>query len=138
MLEIIRCLCVHILLGNEGGVATIFSATCECAAGYVRIQTRVYQMKYTPLSFTVYCVYIHITHISAVLRALTSLSPMAFRLQPNLSATDDTDDETLPITSLPCQWKAPKTRKESTLKMSVATFQKHEYVKPAKKPFGRL
>ena len=26
---------VYILLGNEGGVATICLATCECAAGYV-------------------------------------------------------------------------------------------------------
>ena len=63
---------------------------------------------------------------------------MAFRLPPNLSATDDTDDEAPPITSLPCQWKTPKTRKESTLKMSEATFQKHEYAKPTKKIFKPL
>ena len=66
------------------------------------------------------------------------MSPTAFRIQPNLSATDDTDDETSPITSLPCQWKARKTRIESTLKMSEATFQKHEYAKPAQKIFKPL
>ncbi len=56
---------------------------------------------------------------------------MTFRLQPKISAADDTDDET-PIISLRCQWKAPKTRKASTLKMSEATFQKHEYAKTEK------
>ena len=41
---------------------------------------------------------------------------------------DCLDDET-PITSLPCQWKAPKKRKESTLPIAQVKFEKHTYGK---------
>ena len=34
---------------------------------------------------------------------------------------------------LPCQWKHPKKRKESTLQVSKATFEKHDYAKPTKR-----
>ena len=55
------------------------------------------------------------THVSALLHALVSLTSSQFQLRPNESTTlDHLDDET-PITSLPCQWKPPKKRKESTL-----------------------
>ena len=37
------------------------------------------------------------------------------------------------ITSLPCQWKPPKKRKESTMQMSEATFTKHAYDKKEKR-----
>ena len=41
---------------------------------------------------------------------------------------DGSDEESsLPITSYLCQWKAPKKRKESVLKMSDASFEKHVY-----------
>ena len=43
------------------------------------------------------------------------------------------DDEETPVTSLPCQWKAPKKRKQSTLPISEAVFEKHDYAKPMKR-----
>ena len=43
------------------------------------------------------------------------------------------DDYTTPVTSLPCQWKRPKKPKESTLHVSKATFEKHDYAKPTKR-----
>ena len=74
------------------------------------------------------------THVSAVLHALAALSPASFQLRPNSSPANDSDDEdSTPVTSLPCQWKRPKKRKESTLPISEATFEKHDYTKPIKK-----
>ena len=74
------------------------------------------------------------THVSAVLHALTALSPASFQLRPNNPSVNDSDDEdSTPVTSLPCQWKRPKKRKESTLPISEATFEKHDYAKPVKK-----
>ena len=68
------------------------------------------------------------THVSAVLHALTALSPASFQLRPNNPSVNDSDDEdSTPVTSLPCQWKRPKIRKESTLPISEATFEKHDY-----------
>ena len=41
---------------------------------------------------------------------------------------DEPEDEpALPVTSFLCQWKAPKTRKESNLPISQTEFQKHIY-----------
>lgn len=42
-------------------------------------------------------------------------------------------EEELPVTSFLCQWKAPKSRKESTMPMSEAVFVKHQYSKPKKR-----
>ena len=59
------------------------------------------------------------TRVSAVLHALTGLNPTSFRLQPNLpTVTSEDDIEDVPVISLPCQWKPPKRRKESTVPMS--------------------
>ena len=72
--------------------------------------------------------------MSAVLRCLASLNPALFQLRPNLPpAHVFGDDDTTPVTSLPCQWKRPKKRKESTLHVSKATFEKHDYAKPTKR-----
>lgn len=49
-----------------------------------------------------------------------------------VSLLDDLDNET-PVTSLPCQWKAPKKRKESTLPIAQATFEKHVFGKIKRK-----
>ena len=38
-----------------------------------------------------------------------------------------------PCTSLPCQWKPLKKRKESTLRLYEASFVKHDYAKPSKR-----
>ena len=42
------------------------------------------------------------------------------------------------MTSLPCQWKGPKTRKDSTLPMSITPFEKHDYRKPVKRKIKLL
>ena len=56
------------------------------------------------------------THVSAVLHALAALTPASFQLRATLPCANDSDDEeSTPVTSLPCQWKPPKKRKESTL-----------------------
>lgn len=43
------------------------------------------------------------------------------------TATSSDEDCDLPVTSLACQWKPPKKRKESTLKFADANFEKHVY-----------
>ena len=44
------------------------------------------------------------------------------------STTGDSDyDEALPVTSFSCQWKVPRKRKESTLTLADANFEKHVY-----------
>ena len=43
-------------------------------------------------------------------------------------------EQPLPVTSYMCQWKVPKSRKESTIPMSEAVFQKYEYSKQRKQP----
>ena len=50
---------------------------------------------------------------------------------------DHLDDET-PITSLPCQWKVPKKRKESTLPIAQVKFEKHAYGKPKTRQYDLL
>ena len=74
------------------------------------------------------------THVSAVLHALCALAPAAFQVQPNhsLANIDEGGDDSVPVTSLPCQWRAPKKRKESMLPISEARFEKHDYAKPTK------
>ena len=37
------------------------------------------------------------------------------------------EDQPLPITSFACQWKQPKKRKETNLKISDADFSKHQF-----------
>ena len=73
------------------------------------------------------------THVSAVLHALAALTRSSFQLRPNVSPTNDSDDEdTTPVTSLPCQMEMPKKEKESTLPLSEATFEKYDYAKTHK------
>ena len=61
------------------------------------------------------------THVLALLHALASLTSPQFSLAPS-NSDECPDEEVLPITSLPCRWKPPKKRKESTMPMSEATF----------------
>ena len=64
-------------------------------------------------------------HVSAILHALVALNPSS---QPNPSAVVDGDaEQSVPITSLINSWKPPRKRKESTMLMSEAKFQKHTY-----------
>ena len=75
------------------------------------------------------------THVSALLHALAALSSTSFQLQPNLPSTSSTETEATeteptPVTSLPCQWKAPKAKKDSILQIASTSFEQHEYRKP--------
>ena len=63
--------------------------------------------------------------MSALLHALVAMSPTQFP-QPSASAEEEAEDP-LPVTSYLCQWKQPKKRKESTLKVSEANIEKHVY-----------
>ena len=67
------------------------------------------------------------THVSGVLHALVSICITDFQFASSSRTHDDTIDEepTLPVTSYLCQWKAPRKRKESALKMS--EYEKHVY-----------
>ena len=70
-----------------------------------------------------------------MLHALVGMTSAGCKLQPTHPAISELDGEeeeeeeedAMPVTSYLCQWKVPKKRKESTLQMSSATFQKHDY-----------
>lgn len=65
-------------------------------------------------------------HVSAILLALVSLGSES---QPTPTTVDILPgmNESLPVTSLLNSWKAPRKRKEATMKISEAKFQKHTY-----------
>ena len=73
------------------------------------------------------------THISALLHALTALNPTTLQPHPNLPSISDAEAECVPVTSLPCKWKAPKAKKDSTLPVASTSFEKHDYQKPVKR-----
>lgn len=64
------------------------------------------------------------THVSALLHALASLCLTPFPTQDNDTVDEE---EVVPITSLACQWKPPRKRKESAMKITDVEFQKHVY-----------
>ena len=64
------------------------------------------------------------THISALLHALVALRPGP---PPTAAGDSEEDDEGLPVTSYPNQWKPPRKRKQSNLKFADVTFEKHTY-----------
>ena len=78
------------------------------------------------------------------LYSCVSRSPCSCQSHPYFSSSQTEspsskfDDDETPVTSLPCQWKAPKKRKRSTLPMSEAIFQKHEYAQPVKRKIKPL
>jgi len=134
---------VYILLGKKG-LTTIEKATCECAAGHVIeiFCTSTYNVVHVlpyPNVFSLYRGSASCTHISALLHALVAMkpSPDAATTSPDAATTStntpltagdsDDEDDSLPVTSYACQWKAPKKRKESTLKFADANFEKHTY-----------
>ena len=79
------------------------------------------------------------THVSAVLHALVAMttSGSQLRLQPTCTTAStvqsDDEEEVMPVTSYLCQWKVPKKRKDSSLPMSAAIFQKHDFQKQKKR-----
>ena len=79
------------------------------------------------------------THVSAVLHVLANLSPPTFRLKPNVDVTIGEEEEEMPCTSVPRQWGIPsKKRKDSSIEISTAVFEKHDYSKPVKKESSLL
>ena len=74
------------------------------------------------------------THVSAVLHALANWNPPSFQLKPNVHVTIGEEEEEVPCTSVPRQWGIPsKKRKNSSIEISSAMFEKHDYSKPIKK-----
>ena len=78
------------------------------------------------------------THASALLHALVSLTAPQFQVQPTDLPGVNSDEEAIPVTSRPCQWKPPKKRKESTMKMAEAPFVKHVYGRERKRTVQAL
>ena len=57
-----------------------------------------------------------------------------FQIQPTDCPTASSfDEEALPVTSCLCQWKAPRKRKETTMRMGETPFMKHVYGKEKKR-----
>lgn len=73
------------------------------------------------------------THVSALLHALSALNTSTFQPGDCGPTSDDEDEAAVPCTSQPCRWKQPKKRKESNLRLSDASFEKHDYAKPVKR-----
>ena len=48
------------------------------------------------------------------------------------------EEESLPVTSLACQWKPPKKRKKSTIPISDVNFEKHVYGQTRKRVLKSL
>lgn len=65
-------------------------------------------------------------HISAILHVLVSLNSTSERTPATVDVLPETD-ESIPVTSLLNSWKPPHKRKEATMMMSEAKFQKHIY-----------
>ena len=74
---------------------------------------------------------LQVAHVSALLHALVAATFTEFTIRPSSSAS--TSEEELPVTSYPCQWKAPKKRKQSTIRFADSIFEKHVYGKVKKR-----
>ncbi|KAL5493382.1 hypothetical protein EMCRGX_G014558 [Ephydatia muelleri] len=106
----------YLLLESDAeGLASILAATCECVAGK-----------------SLSC-----THVSAILHALTAIKPTSFNPKSGISLSGGEEqlpeEQPLPVTSYLCKWNVPRSRKESTIPMSEAVFEKHEYSKQTKR-----
>ena len=66
-------------------------------------------------------------HVSALLHGLAALNPIKELPEHHEYRNESEDDEVVPVTSVPCKWKEPRTRKEKVLKMGDASFVKHVY-----------
>ena len=65
--------------------------------------------------------------MSALLHALASLTAGHQQTVGSSAVQFEEEEEAVPITSLLCQWNAPRKRKESAMPISKTTFQKHVY-----------
>lgn len=74
--------------------------------------------------------------MSALLHALAELTPISFT--PTLHDDSSDEEEILTVTSQLCKWNVLRKRKESTIRMSEAVFQKHDYSTPVKRKMKRL
>ena len=66
------------------------------------------------------------------------MCPSHAQLDTHVDDHDQDSDLTLPVTSFECQWKLPKNRKESSLTMAEASFEKHIYGRKRKKSMDVL
>ena len=75
------------------------------------------------------------THVSALLHALNDLNPPSLHLKPKLpvAAMGEEDEEVVPCTSLPRAWAYQVRKKNSTIEVSSAIFEKHDHARPGKK-----
>ena len=73
--------------------------------------------------------------VSKNLPALATLHPAPFQLQSKhpTAMEEPDDDEVIPDTSLPCVWKQPKSRKDSSLPVLQTHSEIHEHSKPVKR-----
>ena len=76
------------------------------------------------------------THVSGLLHALVGLAPAQFQDSTKEPSTQvGHSEEPLPITSFECQWKPPRTRKESNLRIADAAFDKYVYGREKKRSY---
>ena len=62
-----------------------------------------------------------------MLHALVALGPESTFRAHQQTGDSSIDDESLPVTSRLCQWKAPRKSKESNQKLMDIVFEKHTY-----------
>ena len=115
---------VNVLLGK-----VLFTVVCRAKKKIhmhiINMPTYLYMCTHVPYRMTASCM-----HVSELLHALLAMSPAQVHWVPCPSRVSDGDSESqepLPITSFVCQWKMPHKRKESTVKITEFTFQKHVY-----------
>ena len=97
-----------------------------CWVSTIALNLLVQLLNYTSIfySLSATCV-----HVSAILHALVSITSSS---QPNPSSVVNVENESDTVvspTSLLNSWKPPRKRKESTMMMSQAKFEKHVYGK---------
>ena len=95
---------VNLLLGRDGELATIQSAMCDCAAGYMIIYIYVYISRffYTNIILFIWIIGIMYPRIWSSY-AIVSMNPSGFDF-PGVSVvfTETSEEEVLPITLYAC------------------------------------
>ena len=61
-----------------------------------------------------------------------AIKPTSFKIPSSTSLSTD-EEQSFLVTSYSCKWNVPKSRKDSTIPMSEAVFEKHEYSKQRKR-----
>ena len=61
-----------------------------------------------------------------------AIRPTSFKIPSSISLSTD-EEQSLLVTSYSYKWNVPKSREDSTIPMSEAVFEKHEYSKQRKR-----